>query len=325
MNEKIKVQIKNAAKIIHQGGLVAFPTETVYGLGADGLNPLAVAKIFEVKNRPTFNPLILHIENEARLHSVCEIPNKKVYDLIEEFWPGPLTLVLPKKAIVPEIVTGGLAAVGVRMPNNLIALELIKESNTPIAAPSANLFGQLSPTHAAHVQKQLGDKIDMILDGGKCSVGIESTILLIEGEEITVLRHGGIPVEAIREVIGEIKLFPRKTARPNSPGQLAFHYSPKTPLLMLTVENIEHHKNEKIGAIFFKGNDSKFEFSAEIILSSNGSLSEAAANLFSTLHKLDDLRLDYILIEPFPLEGLGVALMDRIQKAIAKYEMKPVE
>jgi len=321
MKEQIRDQIKSAAAIIRGGGLVAFPTETVYGLGADGLNPVAVAKIFEVKNRPTFNPLILHIENKDRLYTVCEIPSEKVNDLIEEFWPGPLTLVLPKKPNVPEIVTGGLNTVAVRMPDNLIALELIKESGTPIAAPSANLFGQLSPTRAGHVQKQFGDKIDMILDGGKCSVGIESTILLIEQEEITLLRPGGIPLESIREVIGEIKLYPKKSDRPNAPGQLAFHYSPQTPILMLTVENIEKYKDEKIGAIFFKGNDSKFNFIKEIILSPAGSLSEAAANLFSTLHKLDDLQLDCILIEPFPQEGLGVALMDRIQKAVAKYEM----
>lgn len=322
MIEKIRDQINRAAEIIHEGGLVAFPTETVYGLGADGLNPIAVAKIFEVKNRPTFNPLILHIESEDRLHSVCEIPSDKVYELINEFWPGPLTLVLPKKQNVPAIVTGGLDTVAVRMPHNSIALELIKQSDTPIAAPSANLFGQLSPTRAMHVEKQFGDKIDMILDGGKCSIGIESTILLVEKEEVTVLRHGGIPVESIREVIGEIKLFPKKADRPNAPGQLPFHYSPQTPILMLTLENIEKHKTEKIGAIFFKGNFSKFKFAREIILSQNGSLSEAAANLFSTLHKLDDLQLDCILIEPFPLEGLGVALMDRIQKAVAKYELK---
>ncbi len=321
MIEKIRDQINKAAEIIRGGGLVAFPTETVYGLGADGLNPVAVAKIFEVKNRPTFNPLILHIESEERLHTVCEIPSEKVYELINEFWPGPLTLVLPKKQNVPAIVTGGLNTVAVRMPNNSIALELIKKSDTPIAAPSANLFGQLSPTRAGHVEKQLGDNIDMILDGGKCSVGIESTILLIEKDEVTVLRHGGIPVESIREVIGEINLFSKKTDRPNSPGQLPFHYSPITPILMLTLENIESHKSEKIGAIFFKGNDSKFNFEKEIILSQSGSLSEAAANLFSTLHKLDDLQLDCILIEPFPLEGLGVALMDRIEKAVAKYQV----
>ena len=322
MIEKIRDQINRAAEIIHGGGLVAFPTETVYGLGADGLNPVAVAKIFEVKNRPTFNPLILHIESEDRLHTVCEIPSDKVYELINEFWPGPLTLVLPKKQNVPAIVTGGMDTVAVRMPNNSIALELIKKSDTPIAAPSANLFGQLSPTRAVHVEKQLGDKIDMILDGGKCSIGIESTILLIEKDDVTVLRHGGIPVELIRDVIGEINLFPKKFDRPNSPGQLPFHYSPLTPILMLTLENIEKHKNEKIGAIFFKGNFSKFNFAREIILSASGSLSEAAANLFSTLHKLDDMQLDCILIEPFPLEGLGVALMDRIQKAVAKYEMR---
>lgn len=322
MKQKLKDEIKKAAEIIRHGGLVAFPTETVYGLGADGLNPVAAAKIFEVKNRPTFNPLILHIEDIARLNSIVEIPSEKVYDLIEEFWPGPLTLVLPKKSNVPEIVTGGLATVAVRMPDNFIALALIKESGTPIAAPSANLFGQLSPTRAEHVKKQLGDKIDMILDGGKCTVGIESTILLIEKEEITLLRHGGIPLEDLREVVGEIKLYTKKSDRPKAPGQLAFHYSPQTPILMLTIDSIERYRDQKIGAIFFKGNDSKFQFEKEIILSPSGSLSEAAANLFSTLYKLDDLRLDVILIEPLPREGLGVALMDRIQKAVAKFEMK---
>jgi len=320
MKKQTKEQIAEAAQIIRNGGLVAFPTETVYGLGADGLNPLAVAKIFEVKNRPTFNPLILHIEDDARLQTIATLPNKKVFDLIEEFWPGPLTLVLPKKNIVPEIVTAGLQTVAVRMPDNAIALELIKSASTPIAAPSANLFGQLSPTRAQHVSKQLGEKIDMILDGGNCTVGIESTILLIEEEEISLLRPGGTPLESIIEVVGEVKPFRKTGDIPNSPGQLPFHYSPTTPIHLLTLENIEKTKKQKVGAIFLSGNYSKFKFTKEIILSRSASLSEAAANLFSTLHKLDDLQLDSILIEPFPEVGLGVALMDRIKKAIAKYE-----
>jgi len=187
-----KENIQKAADEIISGGIVAFPTETVYGLGADGLNPTAVAKIFEAKQRPSFNPLILHISSSDQLNDLVTIENDIVYKLINKFWPGPLTLVLTKKDIVPDIVTAGNPTVAVRMPNHPIAKALIDACGRPIAAPSANQFGFLSPTTAEHVEKQLGDKVKIILDGGKSNVGVESTIVEITKTEVFLLRHGGI-------------------------------------------------------------------------------------------------------------------------------------
>ncbi|MEW6703195.1 MAG: L-threonylcarbamoyladenylate synthase, partial [Bacteroidota bacterium] len=198
--------IKQAAGIIKRGGLVAFPTETVYGLGADGLNPTAVAKIFEVKKRPAFNPLILHISDKTWHKKFSTVQNDKVEQLVNKFWPGPLTLVLPKTELVPDIVTSGSPTVALRMPDHNVALQLIDASSTPIAAPSANRFGHLSPTEATHVAKYLAAKVDMILDGGKCSVGVESTIIQFHQNEFYLLRPGGLTKEEIEKEIGEIKI-----------------------------------------------------------------------------------------------------------------------
>lgn len=314
-----KENIRKAADIIRQGGTVAFPTETVYGLGADGLNPTAVAKIFDIKKRPSFNPLILHIENKSRLSDICEIFDDRVFKLIEIFWPGPLTLVLPKKNIVPEIVTADNPTVAVRMPDNEIAQELIRNSGVPIAAPSANLFNRLSPTNATHVFEQLGDMVDMILDGGDTRVGVESTILEVTEDNILLLRPGGITKEEIEKLLQTKIEFKQKSTDPNSPGQLPFHYSPHTPLKFLSTIELEKAKNKKIGAIFLKEQIVDFNFRATIILSEKGDLREAAANMFSALHKLDSQNLDLILVEPIPEESLGLAMMDRLKKAAANF------
>lgn len=309
-----------AAGVIKEGGLVSFPTETVYGLGADGLNPIASAKIFEAKSRPSFNPLILHIAEKGVLDKITEWKNPNVEKLISKFWPGPLTLVLKKKEIVPEIVTAGNPTVAVRMPNHKVALELIKLAGTPIAAPSANRFGQLSPTDAQHVLKQLKNRVDVILNGGQCSVGVESTILEITDDNIYLLRHGGLILEEIEAVVGRVISKPHNTANPNSPGQLASHYSPSIPLKFMSEETINESKGKKTGAIFFKEKRTHQRFSSEKILSSNGNLREAAANLFSYLHELEKENLDVILIEPVEETGLGRAIMDRLKKASYKYK-----
>ena len=224
--------IIKAAEEIKNGGLVAFPTETVYGLGANGYDPIAVAKIFDVKNRPTFNPLILHINSIDQLHEIAIINNSLVEKIIKQFWPGPLTIVLPKKDIVPDIVTSGHETVAVRMPANPIALELIHRSGTPIAAPSANLFGRLSPTSAEHVENQLERKINIILDGGECKVGVESTIIQFFENKIVLLRPGGLPTEELENLM-EMKIERNFNAPviPNSPGQLTVHYAPNKPIL----------------------------------------------------------------------------------------------
>ena len=198
--------IEIAAEAIKSGEMVAFPTETVYGLGADGLNPTAVAKIFEAKKRPSFNPLILHIASINQLHDLANINNEKVERLVEAFWPGPLTLVLPKKDNIPEIVTAGNLTAAIRMPKHPVALKLIESSGVPIAAPSANTFGFLSPTSAMHVEKQLGDKIGLILDGGKSDVGLESTIVEVCEDKIYLLRPGGIAIEQLEAVCDKIEI-----------------------------------------------------------------------------------------------------------------------
>ncbi|MCX6169331.1 MAG: L-threonylcarbamoyladenylate synthase [Ignavibacteriales bacterium] len=312
-----KESIRQAAEIIKNGGLVAFPTETVYGLGADGLNPIAVAKIFEVKKRPAFNPLILHIADKNWLKKFSNIQNEKVDRLINKFWPGPLTLVLPKTEIVPDIVTSGNPTVAVRMPNHPVALKLIEASGTPIAAPSANKFGHLSPTEASHVAKYLGDKVDMILDGGKCSVGVESTIIQLHENEIYLLRPGGLSKEEIEKEIGEIKVGSINIDKPNAPGQLPFHYSPQTPLKFFNKKFLD--ENKKIGMLFFKECKLDFPFAETRILSPSGDLREAAANLFSFLHELEKENLDLILVEAIEEKGLGRAIMDRLKKATNKY------
>ncbi len=311
--------IAYAAEIIKNGGLVSFPTETVYGLGADGLNPIASARIFEAKNRPAFNPLILHIADKETLGKIADWENSNVEKLIAKFWPGPLTLVLPKKKIVPEIVTAGNPTVAVRMPNHDVALKLIKLAGTPIAAPSANRFGQLSPTEAPHVVKQLKNRVDVILNGGKCEVGVESTILEITGDDIFLLRHGGLPLEEIEAVVGKVKTKPHNTAKPNSPGQLLFHYSPTIPLKFLSAATLTEYSGKRIGAIFFKKKSFDGTFALEKILSTGGDLREAAANLFAFLHEFEKENIDVILIEPVEETGLGRAIMDRLRKASNKY------
>ncbi len=311
--------ILKASEIIKSGGLVAFPTETVYGLGADGLNPIAVAKIFDIKKRPAFNPLILHISNKNKLHDFTHYSDERIDSLIEKFWPGPLTLVLRKKEIVPEIVTAGNDTVAVRMPNHNVALELINQSGTPIAAPSANRFGHLSPTEAEHVKKSLGSKVDLILDGGKCKVGVESTILLYKDEKFFLLRPGGLSREEIEKAIGKIEFVSTSADKPLAPGQLPYHYSPEIPLHFLSEETIKSNSTKRIGVLFFTRTTIEGNFYSQKILSPSGDMKEAAANLFRYLHEFENEKVDIILVEPIKEEGLGMAIMDRLKRAAKKY------
>jgi L-threonylcarbamoyladenylate synthase len=310
--------IKKAVDILKKGGVIAFPTETVYGLGANGLNPVAVAKIFEIKNRPFFDPVILHIAKKDDIKILWKKIDERAEKLIEKFWPGPLSIVLPKTEIVPYIVTGGLETVAIRMPSHPVAIEIIKMAGFPIAAPSANLFGKLSPTEAIHVQNQIGEKIEIIIDGGKCPVGIESTVIDLTTEKSIILRPGGISKEDIEKVIGKVEII-EKSEKILSPGQLPFHYSPKTPLKILRDWN-EIKGNEKAGLLAFKEPKYKEKFAYVEILSEKGDLIEAASNFFSLLHKLDNLGLDVIYAEPVPEKGLGIAIMDRLKKAETKYK-----
>ncbi len=315
-----KETIQQAANIIKSGGLVAFPTETVYGLGADGFNPIAAAKIFEAKNRPTFNPLILHINSLEMLESIAFINDERTEKLIRKFWAGPLTLVLKKKDSVPDIITSGHPTVAVRMPANEIALELIEKAGVPIAAPSANAFGFLSPTKAEHVKKQLGDKIDMILDGGSTDVGVESTIIEVDDHNYYLLRPGGLPVEEIEKIVGTLKVKVSES-NPNSPGQLKYHYSTAKPIKFFDRTNINQIKTDD-GVLFFSEIDESIDCDIKRVLSPDGNLRIAAANLFKVLHELEESSAKTIYVERVPEEGLGKAIMDRLTKATNKYTLK---
>jgi L-threonylcarbamoyladenylate synthase len=308
--------IHKAAEVIKKGGVVAFPTETVYGLGADAFNPLAVARVFEIKRRPFFDPLIVHVAGRQSLGQlVLEVPSK-AERLIERFWPGPHTIVLRKKEEVPEIVTAGLSTVAVRMPNHPMALRLIEASGCPIAAPSANPFGYLSPTTAEHVRDQLGNQADLILDGGPSSVGVESTILSFLEEQPALLRPGGAALEEIESMIGKVEVKPFEKSL--APGMLPRHYAPRTPIL-LNWENEEIDlDSRRIGLLAFGKPKSSRKFDHIEILSKNEDLREAAANLFAAIRRLDSLNLDLILSESVPEVGLGRAIMDRLRRASQK-------
>lgn len=312
-----KNNIRKAARHLKDGGVVAFPTETVYGLGADAFNPIAVTRIFEIKERPFFDPLIVHIADITALDELTGPFPESVRNLAKRFWPGPLTMVLKKSNLIPDIVTAGLDTVALRIPSHPAALELIKLSGTPIAAPSANPFGYISPTMASHVQEQLGDKIKYILDGGTSQVGIESTIIKIDEDHIELLRPGGIPLEEIRAITGPVKTSTGENTTPESPGQLEYHYSPRTPVKLIT--NIYNNPGEQKAALLaFRTPKQDTPFKRVEILSPSGNLNEAAANLFSLLHKLDSSGVDMIYAEAIEENGLGYAIMDRLKKAAGK-------
>ncbi len=327
--------IEKAAKIIKKGGLVAFPTETVYGLGASAFDKKAIRKIFKVKKRPIDNPVIVHIADFKDLKKLAKKIPKEVKILAKKFWPGPLTLVLPKKKIVPDEVTAGAKTVAIRMPKNKIALELIKISGVPIAAPSANLAGRPSPTTAQHVFEDLGDKIDLILDGGKTKVGIESTVLDLTTKPPLILRPGGISLEKLKKVLKNVKPHPflkgerLKNKILKSPGMKYRHYAPKAPLILIEEKNkikkiknlIKIYKKKKkiVGVLATKENE-KFYKKADLILvvGSQKNLNQIAKNLFKTLREFDKRKVDVILAEGFPEKGIGFAIMHRLKKAAKK-------
>ena len=308
MQETRPETIRRAAELIRTGGVVAFPTETVYGLGADALNPLAVARIFEIKNRPYFDPLIVHIADARDLSKLTTSLPGPAEKLIRRFWPGPLTVVLPKKDVVPELVTAGLVTVAVRMPKHPIALQLIRETETFLAAPSANPFGYVSPTTAGHVRDQLGDRVDLILDGGACEVGLESTIVSFSEVPPTLLRPGGLTLEEIESVIGKIRVDRKEGEAPASPGRLPRHYAPRTPIRVEDwKKTVDRYPQKRLGLLSLHGVSDPGPFQCVEVLSSRGDLREAAANLFAAIRRLDERGLDLILADPPPEAGLGRA------------------
>ena len=311
--------IKLAAKLLKQGKLVAIPTETVYGLGADAFNPTAVARIFEEKKRPSFDPLIVHIADLNMLDKLFEKPiNPKVFALANAFLPGALTIVHRKNNSVPDIVTSGLPSVAARMPSHAVAQEVIRRSRTAIAAPSANLFGHLSPTRAQHVAKQ-GMNLDYILDGGDADFGIESTVVAVHNDTVTLLRPGAISIEQLRKIVPEIvPISEVKETEMESPGLLKSHYSPRKPLYILS-EN-DNSLSENAGLIAVSPNSTNLTATQTMYLSENGDLLQVAANLFSALHVMEENdAVSEIYVQSVPEIGIGVAIMDRLRKAAYQY------
>lgn len=297
--------ICRAARVLRRGGLVAFPTETVYGLGADALNAKAVCKIFETKKRPHFDPLIVHVASPEEAARLWKKTTPEADRLIRVFWPGPLTIVLPKSDLVPDIVTAGLPTVAVRMPSHPAALALIRALKKPIAAPSANPFGRTSPTTPKNVEEDLGKKVNFILDGGPCRVGVESTVVAFEKGKAVILRPGGVPVEAIRKCV---RVSSRAAKRRGSPGLLKTHYAPRTAMVLvdasekpavprgLRVRRLRHPKD----------------------------LRAAATRLFQAIRKLDKIKPDLILADRVPARGIGSAIMDRLNRASSGLKGKKI-
>lgn len=309
--------ITKAKAILEKGGLVGIPTETVYGLAGNALNPEAVAQIFAVKNRPDFDPLIIHTGSIEQINKYTLDITPELESLAKVFWPGPLTLLLPRKAVIPDLVTSGLDYVAVRVPQHPLTQDLLASLDFPLAAPSANPFGYISPTTAKHVNDQLGDLIPYILDGGSCEVGLESTIVGVEDGQITVYRLGGIDVAEIEKVVGSVKILSHSSSNPKTPGMLKSHYAPKKRVILGDIDQmLEKYKDEKIGILSFTNQYPKAFVS--FILSPEGSYTEAAKNLFTALRFLDQADVSIILAELLPEENLGRAINDRLRRASVK-------
>ena len=305
-----------AKAFLEAGNVVGIPTETVYGLAGNALNSDAVLTIFRVKKRPSFDPLIVHTDSLDKLHQfVTDIPDQ-ARQLAETFWPGPLTLLLPKRDLIPDLVTAGLPSVAIRIPNHPLTLGLLRSLNFPLAAPSANPFGYISPTTAQHVADQLGDQIPYILDGGPAGVGIESTIVGFENNKATVYRLGGMALDQIERLIGAVEVRTHSTSNPKAPGMLSSHYAPRKPLILLQPGE-SPQPNARTGALAFREPFGGINPDYQRVLSPTGDMNEAAKNLFAHLRTLDTLPIDIIYAEPLPNEGLGWAMNDRLRRASA--------
>ena len=319
-----KTAVTSAVELLRKGDLVALPTETVYGLAANALESIAVAKIFEAKERPRFDPLIVHLPNREWLGRIVDLPatdQQLVFKLADNFWPGPFTMVLPKREIVPDIVTAGLKTVAVRLSRHREFSEIVREFGEPLAAPSANRFGRVSPTTAQHVLDELDGRIRLIVDSGPTEHGIESTIVAVQDGRIAILRRGPVTEERLSQ-FAEISSGMAAT-KISSPGQLPSHYAPRTPLRLIdNAEDFSPQKNQRVGLVAWKSkrgsSATRERFAAVRNLSERQDLREAAANLFRCLRELDALGLDLIIAERVPGEGLGAAILDRLERAAHK-------
>ena len=310
---EIGTDIRKAKALLEKGELVAIPTETVYGLAGNALDSSAVTKIFTVKDRPQFDPLIVHVPDlESVKNYVEEIPEKAKL-LAHKFWPGPLTILFNRKSLIPDLVTSGLNTVGIRCPDHSLTRELLKSVSFPLAAPSANPFGYISPTLPAHVNEQLGDKISYILDGGACTVGIESTIVGFENDQTIIYRMGGLSIEAIELAIGKVLPQLHSSSNPKAPGQLLTHYAPHKKVILGKISDLIKRYDTTIAGILSFQTD--FKSLHQFILSPSGNLEEAAQHLFTGLRILDKMPIEIILAELVPEVGLGRAINDRLRRA----------
>ena len=327
IQQNTQLKIKQAIAALVKGEVVAIPTETVYGLAANGLKDEAVKKIFEIKNRPLNNPLILHFANKEAVLKYVDFEVESLrsdFDkLYQAFSPGPITYLLPKSELVPSLITAGSNRVAVRFPNHPITQMILSGLNFPLAAPSANPSGYISPSCAAHVQNQLGDKVEIIVDGGKCEGGIESTIIGWENNQPIIYRKGLITAADIESVIGikpHYKIASKNQSQEtqlDAPGMMTSHYAPRTKTILTQniKQEIQKYPTHKIGVIKLMKDQEGILVNPTMYLSSNGDLTEIAQNLYATMHEMDTLKLDVILIEKAPDTGVGVAINDRLSRA----------
>ena len=310
--------VSEAARLLKEGEVVAIPTETVYGLAGNAFEPKALAKIFAAKERPTFDPLIVHIADIAQLSDIAKDIPDSAYKLAEAYWPGPMTIILPKKDCIPDLCTSALPSVAVRFPSHPIAQSIIKESGLPLAAPSANLFKHVSPTTAEHVAAQLADRIAGIVDGGPCSVGVESSIISLTGEKPTVLRPGAITPEMFAKVLGDVAI-KASTSKPGqpmlAPGQCDTHYRPQVPLYYGEIPAGYTLPEHTVRIAF---GTQAGPIPATVNLSATGDMVEATSKLYAFMHDLDKTEYDLILVDPIPNKGVGMALNDRLKRASIK-------
>lgn len=312
----ISKDIQKAITLLTNEKLVAIPTETVYGLAGNIFSEKAIKSIFSTKKRPFFNPLIVHISSANSLNDIVIHLPKKAKLLATAFWPGSMTLVLKKNDKIPDIITAGKNTVAVRVPNHPVTLELLKQLPFPLAAPSANPFGSISPTKPEHVERYFKDDIEQVLDGGSCTNGIESTIIGFENDEPIIYRLGALALEDIEAVVGKINIKNKEEISPDAPGMLARHYAPATRTFLVdnVANEVKKHSGKKIGILVFK-DSLNAPFLTEIILSKKGSMQESASKLYDSLHELDHQNLDVIITEKFPNHGLGKSINDRLQRA----------
>lgn len=313
----ISSDIGKAVEALQLNEVIAIPTETVYGLAANAFNESAVKKIYELKQRPLYNPLIVHIKSVDFLPVVARDIPERAIALAQEFWPGPLTLVLKKQEVVPDIVTAGKDTVAIRIPRHPQTLALLHELDFPLAAPSANPFGSISPTTSAHVERYFGDRLSLILEGGSCDAGIESTIIGFEGDQAVLYRLGSLSIEDLEARVGKIETRNRDDHSPLAPGMISRHYAPSTKTIVSEnlIDSIREHSNKRVGLLLFEPHSElHFEGPTEV-LSPGSDLKEAARNLYAAMHRLDQLGLDLIIACTFPDEGIGKTLNDKLKRA----------